>query len=145
MNTNPFPTLLQSFFSDRLQQQRHVSPHTIAAYRDTFRLLLSYAREQLGKFPSDLCLEDLNAELIGHFLQYLEQQHGNRVRSRNSRLAAIRSFFRYASFEMPEHAVLIQRVLAMPNKRYERALIHYLSEAEVDALLIAQDRQCWAG
>jgi integrase/recombinase XerD len=145
MNTNPFPALLQLFFSNRLQQQRHVSPHTIAAYRDTFRLLLAYAQEQLGKAPSDLCLQDLDAEFIGHFLQYLEKQRGNSARSRNLRLAAIRSFFRYAAFEAPEHAELIQRVLAMPSKRYERALISFLCEAEVDALLAVPNRLCWAG
>ncbi len=145
MNANPFPALLQAFFSDRLLQQRHASPHTIVAYRDTFRLLLAYAQGQLGKAPSDLCLEDLDAELIGHFLQYLEQQRGNRARSRNLRLAAIRSFFRYAAFEVPEYAGLIQRVLAMPNKRYERALVHFLTETEVDALLAVPDHQCWAG
>ena len=144
-NPNPFPGLLQAFFSDRLLQQRHASPHTIAAYRDTFRLLLAYAQEQLGKAPSDLRLEDLDAVLIGHFLQYLEQQRGNKTRSRNLRLAAIRSFFRYAAFEAPEHSGLIQRVLAMPNKRYERALIPFLCEAEVNALLAAPDRQRWAG
>jgi len=123
MNDNPFPSLLQAFFSDRLLCQRHVSPHTIAAYRDTFRLLLVYAQEQLGKAPSVLRLEDLDATLIGHFLQHLEQQRGNRARSRNLRLAAIHSFFRYAAFEAPEHAKLIQRVLAIPSKRYERALV----------------------
>jgi site-specific recombinase XerD len=143
MNINTFPTLLQTFFAERLLLQRHVSPHTIAAYRDTFRLLLDYTQKQLGKAPSDLQLEDLNAELISHFLQHLEQQRGNGARSRNLRLAAIRSFFRYAAFEAPEHAWLIQRVLAMPNKRYERALVHFLSEAEMNALLAAPDRQCW--
>jgi site-specific recombinase XerD len=145
MNINTFPTLLQTFFAERLLLQRHVSPHTIAAYRDTFRLLLDYTQKQLGKAPSDLQLEDLNAELISHFLQHLEQQRGNGARSRNLRLAAIRSFFRYAAFEAPEHAWLIQRVLAMPNKRYERALVHFLSEAEMNALLAAPDRQCWGG
>lgn len=145
MNTKLFPTLLQAFFSDRLLQQRHVSPHTIAAYRDTFRLFLVYVQEQLGKPPSDLRLEDLDAELIGHFLQHLEQQRGNRARSRNLRLAAIRSFFRYAAFEAPEHADRIARILAMPSKRYERALVNFLTEVEVDALLDAPDRQCWAG
>ena len=145
MNTSPFPTLLQAFFSDRLLLQRHVSPHTIAAYRDTFRLLLVYTQEQLGKAPSGLRLEDLDAKLISHFLQHLEQQRGNGARSRNLRLAAIRSFFRYAAFEAPEHAELIQRVLAMPNKRYERALVSFLCEIEVNALLAAPDRQRWAG
>lgn len=145
MNANPFPALLQAFFTDRLLQQRCASPHTIAAYRDTFRLLLLYAQAQLGKAPTELRLEDLDAGLIGHFLQHLEQQRGNRTRSRNLRLAAIRSFFRYAAFEAPEHAGQIQRVLAMPNKRYERALVDFLTEAEVNALLAAPDRQRWAG
>jgi integrase/recombinase XerD len=145
MNTTSFAALLQAFFTDRLLHQRRASPHTIAAYRDTFRLLLLYVQDQLGKAPSDLQLEDLDATLIGHFLQYLEQQRGNRARSRNLRLAAIRSFFRYAAFEAPEHAGHIQRILAMPNKRYERALVHYLTEPEVDALLGAPDQKCWAG
>lgn len=145
MNTNPFPSLLQAFFNDRLLQQRRVSPHTIAAYRDTFRLFLVFAREQSGKAPSDLRFEDLDAELIGHFLQHLEQHRGNKSRSRNLRLAAIRSFYRYAAFEAPEYAGLIQRVLAMPSKRYERTPVPFMSETEVDALLAAPDRQCWAG
>lgn len=145
MNATSFPALLQAFFSDRLLQQRRVSPHTIAAYRDTFRLLLLYTQEQLGKAPTELQLEDLDATLIGRFLQYLEQQRGNRARSRNLRLAAIRSFFRYAVFEAPEYAWHIQRILAMPNKRYERAIVNYLTEPEVDALLSAPDRKCWAG
>ena len=145
MNATAFPALLQAFFSDRLLRQRHASPHTIAAYRDTFRLLLRYAQNQLGKAPSDLCLEDLDASLIGHFLQHLESQRGNRVRSRNLRLAAIRSFFRYAAFEAPEYAGLIQRVLAMPSKRYERVQVAFLTQPEVDALLAAPDRQGWSG
>ena len=145
MNTRSFPSLLQAFFCERLLHQRRVSPHTIAAYRDTFRLLLLYAQEQLRKAPSDLRLENLDAELIGRFLQHLEQQRGNQPRSRNLRLAAIRSFFRYAAFEVPEQAALIQRVLAMPSKRYQRALVHFLTEEEVDALLAAPDRQRWAG
>lgn len=145
MNTRSFSSLLQAFFCERLLHQRRVSPHTIAAYRDTFRLLLSYIQEQVGKAPSDLRLEDLNAELIGRFLQHLEQQRGNQARSRNLRLAAIRSFFRYAAFEVPEQAALIQRVLAMPNKRYQRALVHFLTKEEVNALLAAPDRKRWAG
>lgn len=145
MSARLFPALLQAFFSDRLLNQRRASPHTIAAYRDTFRLLLRYAQAQLGKAPSDLTLADLDAPLIGRFLRHLESERGNRARSRNLRLAAIRSFFRYAAFEAPEHAGLIQRILAMPSKRCERAQVAYLAPPEVDALLDAPNRQGWSG
>jgi integrase/recombinase XerD len=140
-----FQTLLQAFFTDRLMAQCHASPHTIAAYRDTFRLLLAFAQDHLGKAPSALTLDDLNSSFIGNFLEHLEQQRKNATRSRNARLAAIHSFFRYAAFRTPDHSALIQRVLAMPAKRHERALIDYLSEAETEALLNAPDRQTWAG
>jgi integrase/recombinase XerD len=143
--TTDFPRLLEAFFVDRLIQQRRVSPYTIASYRDTFRLLLRFAERRLKKAPSALCLADLDAPMIGAFLHYVENERGNTARSRNVRLAAIRSFFRYAALQEPQHAELIHRVLAMPNKRFERRPINYLVRPEVDALLGAPDRSTWAG
>ena len=133
------PTL-QAFFTDRLITQRHVSAHTIAAYRDTLRLLLGYTAERTGQAPSTLDLTDLDAPLIGAFLDHLETGRGNSVRTRNARLAAIHSLFRYAALAHPEHAESIARVLAIPPKRFDRALITYLAEPEIDALLAACDQ-----
>lgn len=138
------PTL-QAFFTDRLQRQRHASPHTIAAYRDALRLLLLFAQQRTGKQPSRLDLNDLDAPLIGAFLDHLEHERGNSVRTRNARLAAIHSLYRFAALHHPEHADVIQRVLAMPPKRSDRALITYLAEPEIDALLAAPDRGTWVG
>jgi site-specific recombinase XerD len=138
------PTL-QAFFTDRLIAQRHVSAHTIAAYRDTLRLLLSYASERTRRAPSALDLTDLDASLIGAFLDHLETGRANSVRTRNARLAAIHSLFRYAALANPEHAESIARVLAIPPKRFDRALITYLTEPEVDALLAACDQTTWTG
>jgi integrase/recombinase XerD len=138
------PTL-QAFFTDRLITQRHASGHTIAAYRDTLRLLLGYASERTGVPPSRLDLADLDAPLIAAFLDYLEHQRGNTVRTRNARLAAIHSLFRYAALTHPEHAESIARVLAIPPKRFDRALVTYLTEPEVDALLSACDLATWTG
>jgi len=138
------PTL-QAFFSDRLISQRHASAHTIAAYRDTMRLLLRFAAEHSGKPPSDLDINDLHAPLIGAFLDHLEQERGNSARTRNARLAAIRSLFRYAALDHPEHAATIQRVLSIPPKRFDRALVSFLTETELDALLSTPDRTTWTG
>lgn len=138
------PTL-QAFFTERLVRQRHASPHTIAAYRDSFRLLLGYAERRLGKRPSELDIADLDVTLIGGFLDHLERERGNSARSRNARLAAIHSLFRFAAHRHPEHAELIQRVLAIPSKRFDRALVTFLDEDEVDALLAAPDRSTWTG
>jgi len=138
------PTL-QAFFTDRLLRQRHASPHTIAAYRDALRLLLIFAQERTGKQPSQLDLDDLDAPLIGAFLDHLERERRNSVRTRNARLAAVHSLFRFAALRHPEHAAVIQRVLAMPPKRSDRALITYLAEPEIDALLAAPDRTTWVG
>ena len=143
--TTDFPRLLETFFLDRLRQQRRMSPYTIASYRDTFRLLLRFAERRLKKAPSTLRLSDLDAPLIGAFLHHVESERGNTARSRNVRLAAIRSFFRYADLQEPEHAGPIQRVLAMPNKRFERRPIDFLVRPEIDALLGAPDRSTWAG
>jgi len=131
--------LLEAFFSERLQRQRSASPHTIAAYRDAFRLLLGFAEKHIGKRPSTLLLADLDAPLVGAFLDHLESQRGNSVRTRNARLAAIHSFFRFAAVREPAHAGLIQRVLAIPQKRFDRDLVTFLARGEVDALLAAPD------
>jgi integrase/recombinase XerD len=133
------PTL-EAFFTERLIAQRHVSPHTIEAYRDTFRLLLTFVQEQTGTSPSSLCLEDIDAVLVGLFLQHLEVTRGNSPRTRNTRLAAIHSLFGYAALRHPERAAHIQRVLAIPAKRFERALVSFLTDEEVTALLAAPDR-----
>lgn len=138
------PTL-EAFFSDRLTRQREASPHTIAAYRDTFQLLLAFVHARTGKAPSALGLDDLDAPLVGAFLEHLEHDRGNGTRTRNARLAAIHSFFRYAAFRHPEHAALIGRVLAIPPKRFERALVTFLSRPELEALLAAPDRSTSAG
>ena len=135
-----FPVLLESFFTKRLIAQRRASPHTIGSYRDTFRLLLQFAERRLGKAPSKLTLEDLQAPFLGMFLDHLESARANGARSRNLRLAAIRSFFRYIALEAPQHSGLIQRVLAIPNKRQSRSLVGFLTRPEIDALLMAPDQ-----
>jgi len=140
-----FPALLTAFFTDRLMRQRQASPHTIASYRDTFRLLLQFAQRRLRKPPSSLAIEDLDTPLIGAFLDDLEEERHNSPRSRNVRLAAIHSFFRYLMWQEPQHAALAQRVLAMPSKRYTRRPVAYLNPPEVDALLAAPDPSTWAG
>jgi integrase/recombinase XerD len=136
---------LQAFFSDRLIAQRDSSPRTIAAYRDTFRLLLGFAHDQTGKRPFELDIDDLDAPLIGAFLTHLERDRGNTARTRNARLGAIHSFYRFAALEHPEHAHTIARVMAIPNKRHERSTICYLDRSEITALLAAPDRGTWLG
>ena len=138
------PTL-QGFFTERLLAQRRASPHTVAAYRDTFRLLLAFVEARTGRPPSRLRLEDLDAAAIGAFLDHLEVERSNSVRTRNARLAAIHSFFGYAALRHPEHAALIERVLAIPPKRFDRATVSFLTDAEVDALLAAPDRNTSLG
>jgi integrase/recombinase XerD len=138
------PTL-QAFFSDRLAQQRRASPYTVAAYRDTFRLLLTFAAERTGKAPATLDFTDLNATLIGDFLTHLETERRNRVRTRNTRLAAIRSFLHYASFYHPEHAADLQRALAIPVKRFDRGIVGFLELDEIAALLAAPNATTWTG
>ncbi len=142
---SPLAPLIQAFFTDRLICQRHASPHTVASYRDTFRLLLRFVKDKTGKAPGTLQLEHLDAPLIGAFLNHLEGERGCGVRTRNARLTAIHSFFRYAELEAPEHAELIQRVLAIPEKRFDTALISYLNRAEIDALLESPDCSTWLG
>jgi integrase/recombinase XerD len=133
------PTL-QAWFTDRLLTQRNASPHTIAAYRDTLRLLLTFAQQQTGKDPCRLDFADLDAPLIGAFLNHLEQERGNSPRTRNARLAAIHSLFRYSALRHPEHAASIARVLEIPTKRHRQTVISYLERPEIDALLEAPDR-----
>jgi site-specific recombinase XerD len=136
---------LQAFFTDRLITQRDSSPRTIAAYRDTFRLLLGFAHDQTGKQPFDLDIDDLDAPLIGAFLTHLERDRGNSARTRNARLGAIHSFYRFAALEHPEHAHTIARVMAIPTKRHERSTVCYLDLTEITALLAAPDRDTWLG
>jgi len=138
------PTL-EAFFTDRLARQRHASPHTIAAYRDTFRLLLGFVQRQTGKAPAKLGLEALDAPMIGAFLSHLETARGNGVRTRNARLTAVHSFFHYAALRHPEHAALIGRVLAIPEKRFATALVAYLTRPEIDAVLAGPDRATSTG
>lgn len=138
------PTL-QAFFTDRLLAQRRASPHTVAAYRDTFRLLLGYLHDHTGTAPSAVDLGDLDADLIASFLDHLEHQRGNSVTTRNARLAAIHSLFRFAVLRHPEHAEVIQRVIAIPPKRAHRKEVSFLNPAEVDALLAAPDHLRWIG
>jgi integrase/recombinase XerD len=138
------PTL-QAFFTDRLTRQRNASPHTIAGYRDTWRLLLAFAAARTRIAPSALDLADLDADLVTAFLDHLEHDRGNSIRTRNTRLAAIHSLFRYAALVHPEHAASISRVLAIPPKRFDRALVSYLTDAEVDALLAACNLTTWTG
>ncbi len=137
--------LLEGFFTDRLMRQRDASPHTIATYRDTFCLLLRFAQHRLKKTPTALTLADLDAPFVSAFLDHLENHRRNTVRSRNCRLAGVRSFFRYAAFHEPDHSALIQRVLAMPSKRYDRTEVEFLTHQEIDALLVAPDLSTWAG
>lgn len=139
------PTLIQTFFTDRLLRQREMSPNTIASYRDTFRLLLRFAAQQLKKQPSQLEIEQLDAAFIGEFLEHLEEGRGNCARTRNTRLAAIRTFYRYVALNEPAYSLLCQQVLAMPNKRFERRPIEFLHRDEIEALLAAPDISTWFG
>lgn len=138
------PTL-QAFFTDRLIRQRRVSSHTVAAYRDTFKLLLGFAERRTGATPTRLDIADLDAPLIGEFLDHLQRDRGNSVGTRNARLAAVHSLFRYAATVHPEHAATIQRVLAIPPKRGDQPVITYLTDTEAEALLAAPDQRTWTG
>jgi len=140
-----FAALLEGFFTQRLIQQRQASRHTVASYRDTFRLLLQFAQQRLHKAPATLALEDIDAPLVTAFLNELEQVRGVTARTRNLRLTAVHSFFHYAAFEAPANAAQIQRVLAIPAKRFTRPLVPFLSRPEVDALLAAPDQGSWSG
>ena len=143
--TGNVAALLAAFFTDRLVRQREASPHTVAAYRDSFRLLLGFAQQRLRIAPSKLCLDQLDAPLVSAFLDWLERERGNGPRTRNARLAAIHSFFRFLAVQEPAYGALIQRVLAIPTKRHDRAVIAFLTRPEMEALLAAPDRDTWAG
>ncbi|MGO9892395.1 MAG: tyrosine-type recombinase/integrase [Solirubrobacteraceae bacterium] len=138
------PTV-QAFFTQRLIQERNASPHTIAAYRDTIRLLLRFAAQRRGREPSMLDIADLDADTVAEFLEHLQTARGNSARTRNARLAAIHSLYRYAALRHPEHAQDIQRVLSIPPKRTDRALVTFLDQPEIEALLAAPDRTTWTG
>jgi site-specific recombinase XerD len=137
--------LIERYFTDRLMRQRNVSANTIASYRDTFRLLFVFAQVRLRKAPSTLTLDELDAPFIGTFLTDLETKRGVGVATRNLRLTAIRSFFRFVSFEEPAHSALIQRVLAIPSKRHDKRQVHFLTRPEIEAVLAAPDRTTWLG
>lgn len=138
------PTL-EAFFTERLATQRRASPKTVAAYRDAFRLVLGFVQGRTGKAPSALDLADLDAPLVGAFLEHLERERHNSVRTRNARLAAIHSLFHFAALRHPEHSLLIQRVLAIPPKRFDRAIVAFLTGDEIEALLASPDRSGWLG
>jgi site-specific recombinase XerD len=140
-----FAPLLERFFTQRLMQQRQASPHTISSYRDTFRQFLKFVQQRLHKLPSRLNFEEIDAPLIVAFLDDLEKHKGVSIRTRNLRLTAIHSFFRYAALETPAHSAQIQRVLAIPSKRFTRTLVNFLTRPEIDALLAAPDRRTWSG
>ena len=146
MNAAPrVPFVLQQFFTQWLVNQKQVSSHTIASYRDTFQLLLKFIRQQRGRQPSQLTWEDLDAALICAFLNHCEKSRHNGPRTRNLRLTAIRSFFRFASYQEPAQAARMQQILAIPNKRQPRRLIGFLTRPEVAALLGAPDQRTWSG
>lgn len=138
-------TLLETFFCKRLISQRRASPHTIASYRDTFRLLLAFAQKRLSRPPAQLELKDISPSLVSDFLDHLEATRGNRARTRNLRLTAVRSFFQFAALEAPDHGGVIQRLLAIPNKRCQRPLIGFLTRPEIEALLAAVKCRTWIG
>jgi integrase/recombinase XerD len=139
------PALLQRFFTDRLCSQLGASPHTVASYRDTFRLLLVFTSERLGRAPSDLRVEDLDAALLGAFLDHLEHGRANTPKTRNTRLAALRAFFRFIAYAEPACSLQCQRILAIPTKRHERRSVEFLTEEETAALVAAPDPTTWIG
>ncbi len=145
MTTPDFSALLQAFFTKRLLRELQASPHTIAAYRNTFRLLLRFATARLGLPPSCLRLTDLDAAFVGEFLDHLERERGNSARSRNARLAALHAFCRYVALAEPAHALHCQRILAIPSKRFERGLVEFLSDEETTALLDVPSTDSWLG
>lgn len=138
------PTL-QALFTRRLIGERQVSPHTVASYRDTFKMLFTYLADTTGKAPSQLDFEDLDATTISDFLTHLEVDRGVKASTRNTRLAALRCLFSYAAYQHPEHAELIARVLAIPPKKTQRPLVTFLTTTEINALLAVPDRSRWTG
>ena len=145
MNASNFAALLQCFFTERLAGELGASSHTVAGYRDTFRLLLRFAAKHLGREPSQLRIEDLDASFLGKFLEHLEVQRGNCPRTRNNRLSVLHTFFRYVSLCEPALALHCQRILALPTKRYERSQVEFLTEEEVAAIVKAPDLSTWIG
>jgi site-specific recombinase XerD len=141
----PIAPTLQAFFTDRLIRQLHASPRTIASYRDTLSLLLRFVQDTTGRAPSALGWGELDEPVIAAFLDHLERDRGNSARTRNLRLTAIRSLFRYAALHHPEHAAVIQRVLAIPAKRYERRAVTFLTAQEAQALIDAPLQDRWEG
>lgn len=138
-------SLLQQFFTERLMQQRHASPCTIAAYRDCFRLLLLFAERRLSKRPANLMFQDFNATFILDFLEHLEKERKNSIRSRNARFAAIRAFLHYSAAKEPSVLALTQTVLAIPMKRFERPLVGFFSREQIQAILDGPDPDTWSG
>ena len=145
MTTMTLAALVQQFFTDRLCTQMEASPNTVAGYRDTFRLLLRFASARTGRPPTRLKIEDLNAEMVGEFLIHIESERRNSARSRNTRLAAIRSFFRFVALNEPAYLLHCQKILAMPGKRHVRRTVEFLDRPEIEALLAAPDRSTWVG
>lgn len=145
MSPSTFPALLQQFFTERLLTQLGASPHTVAGYRDTFRLLLRFAQARLRCAPSALRLDQLDAPFLELFLQHLERDRGNRARTRNQRLAALHGFFRYVALADPAHSLQCQRILAIPPKRFERGPVAFLTQDEAQALIAAPDAETWIG
>jgi integrase/recombinase XerD len=145
MSVSSFQSLLQSFFTDRLLKQLGASRYTIAAYRDAFRLLFQFASKRLGRTPSELLMENLDASFLGEFLDYLEADRGNSARTRNNRLAAIHAFFRYVAISEPALALQCQRILAIPSKRYRRNPVEFLTAEETAALVAAPNSGTWIG
>ncbi|MBX8634777.1 MAG: tyrosine-type recombinase/integrase [Thermoplasmata archaeon] len=145
MSVSSFPALLERFFTERLLNQMGASPHTIAAYRDTFRLLFRFAVGRLGKAPSELRMEDMDVAFVGGFLDHLENQRGNSTRTRNNRLAALHSFFRFVAIHEPALALQCQRVLALPSKRFTRGPVEFLTNEETAALVASPDPRTWIG
>jgi integrase/recombinase XerD len=139
------PTLIERFFTERLIRQRNVSPHTIASYRDTFRLLLKFTQRHLKLQPSCLELHHIDAPLIVAFLDDMEANRAVGARTRNLRLTALRSFFRYAALEEPAHSAHIQRILLIPSKRHDKRVVHFLTRPEIEALLAAPNTKTWVG
>jgi site-specific recombinase XerD len=137
--------LLQRFFFERLMSQLGASAHTVASYRDTFRLLLAFASKRLGRSPSRLSLEDIDAALLTDFLDNLERERANTVKTRNIRLAAVRSFFHFVAYAEPAYSLHCQRILAIPTKRHERKPVDFLTDEETTALVAAPDRNTWIG
>ena len=145
MKTHPLPVYMQRFFTERLTTQLAASANTIASYRDTFRLLLNYTSERLGREPTALHVPDINADLVGDFLSFIEAKRSNSARTRNTRLAAIRSFFKHVASQEPQLLHHCQRILVMPSKRHEKRSIDYMQRDEIEALIAAPDPDTWTG